>query len=182
MIPLGSCTMKLNATTEMMPITWPEFGAHPSVRAAGPGGGLSTAARASLRRWLAEITGFDGDLAAAERRQPGRVRGAADHPEVSCRARPGAPQDLSDPSLGARHQSGKRAHRGPARWSSSGAMPAATSTSRTSRAKAERAQRRSGGADDHLSLDPWRVRGGDPGHLRGGARATAGRSTWTAPT
>ena len=30
MIPLGSCTMKLNATAEMMPITWPEFGAiHP---------------------------------------------------------------------------------------------------------------------------------------------------------
>ena len=33
MIPLGSCTMKLNATSEMMPVTWPEFGAHPSVRA-----------------------------------------------------------------------------------------------------------------------------------------------------
>ena len=34
MIPLGSCTMKLNATTEMMPVTWPEFGRHASVRAA----------------------------------------------------------------------------------------------------------------------------------------------------
>ena len=30
MIPLGSCTMKLNATAEMIPVTWPEFGAiHP---------------------------------------------------------------------------------------------------------------------------------------------------------
>ena len=30
MIPLGSCTMKLNATAEMLPVTWPEFGAlHP---------------------------------------------------------------------------------------------------------------------------------------------------------
>ena len=30
MIPLGSCTMKLNATAEMIPLTWPEFGAlHP---------------------------------------------------------------------------------------------------------------------------------------------------------
>ncbi len=30
MIPLGSCTMKLNATSEMIPLTWPEFGAlHP---------------------------------------------------------------------------------------------------------------------------------------------------------
>lgn len=32
MIPLGSCTMKLNATAEMIPVTWPEFGAlHPFV-------------------------------------------------------------------------------------------------------------------------------------------------------
>ena len=33
MIPLGSCTMKLNATSEMEPITWPEFARHPPVRA-----------------------------------------------------------------------------------------------------------------------------------------------------
>ena len=33
MIPLGSCTMKLNATTEMEPITWPEFADDPPVRA-----------------------------------------------------------------------------------------------------------------------------------------------------
>ena len=36
MIPLGSCTMKLNATSEMIPVTWPEFGAHASVRAGRP--------------------------------------------------------------------------------------------------------------------------------------------------
>ena len=34
MIPLGSCTMKLNATSEMIPITWPEFAQHAPVRAA----------------------------------------------------------------------------------------------------------------------------------------------------
>ena len=34
MIPLGSCTMKLNATTEMEAITWPEFATHAPVRAA----------------------------------------------------------------------------------------------------------------------------------------------------
>ena len=33
MIPLGSCTMKLNATTEMEPITWPEFADAAPVRA-----------------------------------------------------------------------------------------------------------------------------------------------------
>lgn len=31
MIPLGSCTMKLNATTEMVPLTWPELNLHPFV-------------------------------------------------------------------------------------------------------------------------------------------------------
>lgn len=37
MIPLGSCTMKLNATSEMIPITWPEFGQlHPSCRRTRP--------------------------------------------------------------------------------------------------------------------------------------------------
>ena len=33
MIPLGSCTMKLNATAEMIPVTWPEFAQHPSAGA-----------------------------------------------------------------------------------------------------------------------------------------------------
>ena len=37
MIPLGSCTMKLNATAEMIPVTWPEFADAAPVRAAGPG-------------------------------------------------------------------------------------------------------------------------------------------------
>src|SRR5207248_6091246 len=39
MIPLGSCTMKLNATSEMLPVTWPEFGAlHPFAPAAQTAG------------------------------------------------------------------------------------------------------------------------------------------------
>jgi glycine dehydrogenase len=58
MIPLGSCTMKLNATTEMEPITWPEFAdIHPfapDTQAAGYRELIST-----LERWLAEITGYD---------------------------------------------------------------------------------------------------------------------------
>ena len=59
MIPLGSCTMKLNATAEMMPVTWPEFAKlHPFVpreQAAG-----YTAMFEELERDLAEITGFAG--------------------------------------------------------------------------------------------------------------------------
>lgn len=57
MISLGSCTMKLNATTEMVPITWPEFAKlHPFV----PGDQANGYRRiiGDLEAWLAEITGF----------------------------------------------------------------------------------------------------------------------------
>jgi glycine dehydrogenase len=58
MIPLGSCTMKLNATAEMVPISWPEFAdLHPFVpldQAAGYRELFS-----DLEAWLAEITGYD---------------------------------------------------------------------------------------------------------------------------
>ncbi len=57
MIPLGSCTMKLNATTEMIPLTWPSFGKiHPFAppdQAAG-----YQAMFGELNGWLGEITGF----------------------------------------------------------------------------------------------------------------------------
>jgi glycine dehydrogenase len=59
MIPLGSCTMKLNATSEMLPVTWPEFGAiHPFAPAAQTEG-YAVLSR-QLEAWLAEITGFAG--------------------------------------------------------------------------------------------------------------------------
>jgi glycine dehydrogenase len=57
MIPLGSCTMKLNATTEMIPVTWPEFGRlHPFAPREQARG--YTALFQQLEAWLAEITGF----------------------------------------------------------------------------------------------------------------------------
>ena len=57
MIPLGSCTMKLNATVEMLPVTWPEFGAlHPFAPAEQSRGYAKLFA--DLEAWLAEITGF----------------------------------------------------------------------------------------------------------------------------
>ena len=58
MIPLGSCTMKLNATTEMIPITWPGFARlHPFAPAAQAAGYRELFD--DLERWLAEITGYD---------------------------------------------------------------------------------------------------------------------------
>ena len=57
MISLGSCTMKLNATTEMLPVTWPEFGRlHPFAPADQTRGYQKLFS--DLEAWLAEITGF----------------------------------------------------------------------------------------------------------------------------
>ncbi|PIQ21036.1 MAG: glycine dehydrogenase (aminomethyl-transferring) [Cytophagales bacterium CG18_big_fil_WC_8_21_14_2_50_42_9] len=59
MIPLGSCTMKLNATAEMMPVTWPEIGnLHPFA----PLDQVQGYQRifSDLQNWLCEVTGFAG--------------------------------------------------------------------------------------------------------------------------
>ncbi|GAA2765603.1 aminomethyl-transferring glycine dehydrogenase [Streptomyces paradoxus] len=58
MIPLGSCTMKLNATTEMEPVTWPEFGQLHPFAPAGQAGGYLTLIH-ELEDRLAEVTGYD---------------------------------------------------------------------------------------------------------------------------
>ena len=58
MIPLGSCTMKLNATTEMEAVTWPEFSSlHPFAPATQSAG--SRQLIAELSDWLVKITGYD---------------------------------------------------------------------------------------------------------------------------
>jgi glycine dehydrogenase len=58
MIPLGSCTMKLNATTEMEPLSWPEFaGLHPFSPTSQTEGIRSVIK--DLEAWLCEITGYD---------------------------------------------------------------------------------------------------------------------------
>ena len=59
MIPLGSCTMKLNAAAEMEPITWPEFSRQHPVRAGVGHARAAQADRAISRRWLTQITGYD---------------------------------------------------------------------------------------------------------------------------
>ena len=57
MIPLGSCTMKLNATAEMFPVTWPEFGRLHPFAPPSQTQGYQTMFK-QLEQWLAEITGF----------------------------------------------------------------------------------------------------------------------------
>ena len=57
MIPLGSCTMKLNGTSEMLPVTWPEFGnMHPFAPLKQTKGYQELFS--TLENWLCEITGF----------------------------------------------------------------------------------------------------------------------------
>jgi len=57
MIPLGSCTMKLNATAEMLPVTWPEFARMHPFAPLEQSKGYQELFR-QLETWLAEITGF----------------------------------------------------------------------------------------------------------------------------
>ena len=58
MIPLGSCTMKLNATTEMIPVTWPKFSnIHPFVPLEQTEGYMKVFN--DLKSWLSILTGFD---------------------------------------------------------------------------------------------------------------------------
>ena len=58
MIPLGSCTMKLNAATEMAAVTWPEFaGIHPFAPVSDVEGYLDLITQ--LEGWLADVTGYD---------------------------------------------------------------------------------------------------------------------------
>ncbi|OMC56179.1 glycine dehydrogenase (aminomethyl-transferring) [Mycobacterium sp. IS-836] len=58
MIPLGSCTMKLNAAAEMEPVTWPEFARLHPFAPASDSAGLRRLI-ADLESWLVQITGYD---------------------------------------------------------------------------------------------------------------------------
>ncbi len=74
MIPLGSCTMKLNATAEMEPVTWPEFaGLHPLAPDADAAGYAELIG--SLERWLCAVTGYDAVSVAPNAGSQGELAG-----------------------------------------------------------------------------------------------------------
>jgi len=74
MIPLGSCTMKLNAAAEMEPVSWPEFaGLHPLTPAADAAGYAELIA--DLERWLCAITGYDACSVAPNAGSQGELAG-----------------------------------------------------------------------------------------------------------
>ncbi len=169
MIPLGSCTMKLNAASEMLPITWPEFSKpHPFVPVEQVAGYHQIFAE--LENALAKITGFAA---------------------VSLQPNSGAQGEFAGLMvIRAYHRDRGDTHRDvvliPA--SAHGTNPASAvmagmrvvvvaSTKEGNidvadlRAKAERAQGPAVVPDGHLSVDARRVRGEHPGHLRHRARA-----------
>ena len=180
MIPLGSCTMKLNATTEMMPITWPEFAnLHPFAPAdqaegyaelfAGPRGRAVRDHR--VRRGVAP----------AERRIAGRARGAARHPRLPRGSRPGGADRLPHPRVGPRHQ---RRQRGDGRDARGRGEVRRRRQRRLRRPEGEgpRARRRPLGVDGDVPVDPRRVREQHPRRVRRSCTSAAGRCTSTAPT
>ena len=82
MIPLGSCTMKLNATGEMIPVTWPEFAQHPSVRAGRRRRAATSELIDDLEAMLVEMHRLRRGQPAAERRRAGRIRRPAGDPRL----------------------------------------------------------------------------------------------------
>ena len=157
MIPLGSCTMKLNATTEMMPLTWAEFGSlHPFAPREQAQGYHALFAR--LEKWLCDITGYDA---------------------ISLQPNSGAQGEYAGLlAIRGYHASRGESHRNVCLIPSSahGTNPASAHMAGMEvvvvacdargdvdvadlRAKAAQHSEQPRRRDDHLSLDPWRVRG-----------------------
>ena len=180
MIPLGSCTMKLNAAAEMIPITLPGFTEIHPFAPPDQTAGLRRADRASGR--LAED---DHRLcrghAAAERGFAGRVFRPAGDPRLARRAWRGASHHLPDSVQRARHQSGERGDGGIA-GGGGGLRPRRQHRRGRPARQGGPACRQPGGADGDLSQHARRVRGGDPRDLRDRARARRpGLHGWRQP-
>ena len=180
MIPLGSCTMKLNAAAEMFPVTWPEFAALHPFAPLRQTRGYQTLFQ-QLEEWLAEITGFAGISLQPNAGSQGEYAGLL--------------------VIRAWHISRCEGHRNvcliptsahgtnPASAVMAGLKVVAVACDNDGnidvadlRAKAEAHQAEPGGVDGHLSLHARRVRGSRSARSARSSTPTAGRSTWTART
>jgi hypothetical protein len=108
MISLGSCTMKLNASSEMIPITWPRIRRHPPLRPARPGAGLPADDRRTRkpgsRRSPVSTPSACSPTRARRANTPAWWPSRVITPAAAMPA-----QGLPDPALGTRHQPGHRA-------------------------------------------------------------------------
>jgi glycine dehydrogenase len=180
MIPLGSCTMKLNATTEMLPVSWPEFAAlHPFAPAEQAQGYRELLD--DLERMLAECTGYDAVSMQPNAGSQGEYAGLlaikryhesrGDTARAMYASSPPRPTAPTPPAP----------YSPECAWSSSTATTTATWTSRTCAAR-RRSTRHAGRHHDYLPLDARRIRGGRRRGLRRGARARRpGLRGWRQP-
>ena len=107
MIPLGSCTMKLNATTEMEPISWPEFAQlHPFAPIEQAKGYLTLIRQ--LESWLADVTGYDAVSLQPNAGSQGEFAGLCGDPGLPRRRGRHAAHRLLDPGVRARNQRRER--------------------------------------------------------------------------
>ena len=105
MIPLGSCTMKLNATAEMEAISWPEFASiHPFAPESQTAGWRELIE--DLEAQLTEITGYDQVSIQPNAGSQGELAGPAGDPRLPPLPRRCPAHRLPDPGLRARHQRG----------------------------------------------------------------------------
>ena len=169
MIPLGSCTMKLNATTEMIPVTWPEFGGIHPFAPLDQAAGLPRAHRRA--RGLA---GRDHRLrrrvAAAQRRLPGRVRRPARHPGLPPRSGATPHRDVCLIPSSAHGTNAASAVMAGMRVVVVACDDDGNVDLDDLRAKVGRARRPPGRPHGHLPVDPRGVRGGHRRDLRRRAR------------
>ena len=156
MIPLGSCTMKLNAATEMEAVTWPEFaGLHPFAPEADVEGYLELIEQ--LESWLAEVTGYDSVSLQPNAGSQGELAGL-----LAIRGYHRANGDvgahrLPHPVERPRHQRGlrrARRHEGRRRRLRRPRQRRPRRPARQDRAARRRPRR----ADDHLPVDARRLR------------------------
>ena len=180
MIPLGSCTMKLNATAEMEPITWPEWGRiHPFAPVEQVGGYLELIG--DLERWLAEITGYDAVSLQPNAGSQGEYAGLL--AIRSYHASRGEPE--RDVCLIPASAHGTNA----ASAAMAGMRVVVVKCDDNGNvdlddldAKIDAARRAARGADGHVPVDARRVRRGHRRHLRAASTITAVRCTSTART
>ena len=164
MIPLGSCTMKLNATTEMIPLTWPEFAnLHPFAPREQAHGYHALFAR--LEQWLCDITGYDAISLQPNSGAQGEYAGLlAIRGYHAARGEPHRKVCLIPSSAHGTN---------PASASMAGMEVVVVACDAARRRRRRRSPRQGGAAceqprrrHDHLSLDPRRVRGAYPRDLR----------------
>ncbi len=180
MIPLGSCTMKLNAASEMLPITWPEFGKLHPFAPVDQAQGYQQVFR-EIEQTLCEITGFAAVSLQPNSGAQGEYAGLLVIRAYLKDRGQSSRNIVLIPVVRARHQSGEcgdgRDARGDRREHQRGQH-----RRRRSQSQSGGAQGPSRGADGDVSVHPRRVRREHPGHLRRSSTSTAARCTWTAPT